>query len=167
MTACWRGAPRLTCENGERSGFVPDAMVASLQTIRKDTTPRKHARTLVTHGLAVQLQTSHKIAMVFSAKSDSLQQVQDCSVDTSPLFLRQTYIMEGCFLAPVHAPGFGEAADRYDAVCRAWQRVIACCLALDDDVKLCGNLQRFDILCQQTCETVICIYQGITQTCWR
>ena len=52
-----RGA--LTCENGDRSGLVPDAMVASLHTIRNDTAPSTHASTLVTHGFAVQLRT-HK-----------------------------------------------------------------------------------------------------------
>lgn len=71
---------------------------------------------------------------------------------TDPHCSRQAYIIERLCLAPVHAPGFREVADWYRAVSRAWQRVIARCLALDDDVKLRGNLQRFDVLCQQACE---------------
>ena len=52
-----RQAAARTCEKGERSGLVPEAMVASLQTIRKDTIPNAHAAARVTQGLAVQLQS--------------------------------------------------------------------------------------------------------------
>ncbi len=38
---------------------MPDAMVASLQTMRKETTPRQQASPRVTHGLAVHLRTQH------------------------------------------------------------------------------------------------------------
>lgn len=53
----------LTCENGDRSGFVPDAMVASLQTIRKDIAPSAHARSRVTQGLAVQLRQKKLLSL--------------------------------------------------------------------------------------------------------
>lgn len=38
---------------------MPDAMVASLQTMRKDTTPRQQASPRVTQGFAVHLATKN------------------------------------------------------------------------------------------------------------
>ena len=49
----------LTWENGDRSGLVPEAMVASLHTMRKETTPRQQAMPRVTQGCAVHLRQQH------------------------------------------------------------------------------------------------------------
>ena len=58
----WGGAGGgLTCENGDRSGLVPEAMVASLHTMRNETTPRQQAMPRVTQGCAVHLRQQHRL----------------------------------------------------------------------------------------------------------
>ena len=75
---------RRTCEKGERSGLVPEAMVASLQTMRKDTAPSAHASARVTQGLAVQLQQAHPTRVNLSLSCEEGHGAQRARQRASP-----------------------------------------------------------------------------------